>query len=101
RIDSGAEGFKDASRVMAAAASGNGVKAVLSALKTVGKKNKKGVIGGAVGIGLATAITAGLFSILPLKVLSITQNLEDIFYSGVDDAENRMSDNLIRHYIIK
>lgn len=76
---------------------------ILSAasLITRAKNNKKGLAGIAVGTGVTGLLVTGFLMLLPLKTLSIVNNLQSTFFSASDDAASRMSDNLVRHYIIK
>ncbi len=91
-----------ASGAMAAASGPAG--ALLAGLKKVaGSKKAKGgaVIGGALGIGLGSVLISGFLGLQTMKVQGMTNNWRTIFMSNSMDAADRMSANLMRHYIMR
>ncbi len=62
---------------------------------------KKAVVGGGVIGGLVAGLIAGLISIVPLKIVHITSNLEQRFFATSEDAVQKEGDKLLSRYLKK
>lgn len=63
-------------------------------------RKRAAIAGGVLGIGMG----GGMFlfwNTLPFKVMGVFTNIEDTFFSSFNDASDKMTQNLFRHYIVR
>ncbi len=89
------------------AATGGASGAVTTAAKAAqffwgSKRRKRATIGGGVGLGGVTATIIAIMTLMmPLKVVSMMQNLQDHFSAAGEQATEDMTENLMQHYLVK
>lgn len=70
-------------------------------LKVVlGGKKRKWIIGGGLGAGAAGLIGGGLL-LLPLKIMHITNNIQDRFFASSEQATEDATNRLLKSYLVK
>jgi hypothetical protein len=69
--------------------------------KSKSKLKKRLLIGGGIGGAGAALTILGFISLLPLKLVSLTNNLEKHFYSSVDSSVKKRVDKIFSTYIDK
>lgn len=63
-------------------------------------KKRAAIAGGVLGVGMGGGMFL-LWNTLPFKVLGVFTNIEDTFFSSFNDASDKMTHNLMRHYIVR
>ena len=62
-------------------------------------RHKKSLIGTGIAGGLITAIIVTFLSLLPLKIVSIIENLQNHFYATSENAVQKESENMLSSYL--
>lgn len=65
------------------------------------KKRGKLALGGGGIAGILSAVVIGLFSLIPLKVESMVENVQNHFFSSAENAAGKETDHLLKNYMVR
>lgn len=66
----------------------------------INNNKKKTAVGGGLVAGLTGLLIVGFMSLLPLKIMHVTSNLQNQFFAASEEATENIGDKLFRQYIV-